>query len=175
MTLRLAITVVVPVLSVGLWGSAATARSTTTEPVRVGVQVKMPDGVGKAQTIKVCNDCHAVEAHLLPARSRPEWTKMLNEMIAKGASIGDDEWDPVVSYLSGNFGKKIAINTATVEEIQYLLEIPAPQAEAIVKYRTESGKFKAVADLLKVPGVDTARIAAETSNFDFGTLAGSTR
>lgn len=48
---------------------------------------------------------------------------------------------------------KVNINTATVKELQNLPGIGEVTAERIVAYRTEKGKFRSSADLLKVKGV----------------------
>lgn len=48
---------------------------------------------------------------------------------------------------------KIRVNQATAEELQSLSGIGPAKAEAIIQYRDENGPFKAVEDLLNVPGI----------------------
>lgn len=93
---------------------------------------------------------------------------MIDKMVSQGASIKDDEYDVILAYLSGNYGKSIKINEATALQIQTLLDIPAAQAAAIVAHRTEHGKFATFDDLANVPGVSKERLAEEKLNFDFG-------
>jgi competence protein ComEA len=50
-------------------------------------------------------------------------------------------------------GNLTNINTAPAKEIEKLPGIGKKSAAAIVAYRTEKGKFKALKDLLKVKGV----------------------
>lgn len=50
------------------------------------------------------------------------------------------------------------INTATVEELQMLPGIGPAIAKDIVKYRTEKGPFKALADLDKVKGIGKQKL-----------------
>jgi len=48
---------------------------------------------------------------------------------------------------------KVNINTATANDLQALPGIGQVTAERIVAYRSEKGKFRTPADLLKVKGV----------------------
>lgn len=50
------------------------------------------------------------------------------------------------------------VNTATVEELQMLPGIGPAIAKDIVKYRTEKGPFKAIADLDKVKGIGKQKL-----------------
>lgn len=52
------------------------------------------------------------------------------------------------------------INTATAEELQMLPNIGPAIAKDIVKYRTEKGPFKSVADLDKVKGIGKKKLDA---------------
>ncbi|GFO45400.1 F-box/WD repeat-containing protein 7 [Plakobranchus ocellatus] len=50
-------------------------------------------------------------------------------------------------------GKKIDINTATVNDLEFLAGVGHHRAEAIVKHRKESGGFQNVVELSQVPGI----------------------
>ncbi|GFS26889.1 F-box/WD repeat-containing protein 7, partial [Elysia marginata] len=50
-------------------------------------------------------------------------------------------------------GKKIDINTASVNDLEYLAGVGLHRAEAIVKHRKESGGFQNVVELSQVPGI----------------------
>jgi len=56
---------------------------------------------------------------------------------------------PVWALESG----KINLNKATVKELAQLKRIGTKYAERIIKFREENGPFKAVEDILKVPGI----------------------
>ena len=53
---------------------------------------------------------------------------------------------------------KININTATAKQLQLLPGIGEVIAQRIVDYRTESGPFKSVDDLLNVSGIGDAKL-----------------
>lgn len=50
-------------------------------------------------------------------------------------------------------GKKIDINTASVNDLEFLAGVGLHRAEAIVKHRKESGGFQNVVELSQVPGI----------------------
>lgn len=53
---------------------------------------------------------------------------------------------------------KVNINTATAKQLQLLPGIGEVIAQRIVDYRTESGPFKSVDDLLNVSGIGDAKL-----------------
>lgn len=53
---------------------------------------------------------------------------------------------------------KVNINTATAEQLMMLPGVSAKKAEAIIEYRTKSGKFKTLEDLMKVKGIKQKRV-----------------
>ncbi|HNI49871.1 MAG TPA: helix-hairpin-helix domain-containing protein, partial [Accumulibacter sp.] len=50
----------------------------------------------------------------------------------------------------------VNVNTANEKELQMLTGIGPAKAKAIIDFRTKNGEFKAVDDLLKVPGIGPA-------------------
>jgi competence ComEA-like helix-hairpin-helix protein len=88
-------------------------------------------------------------------------------MIDKGADLNDQDFETVLPYVSGNFGKSIKINQADAKEIAAAFDVTEEAAAAIVKYRGEHGKFKEWKDLTSVPGVDAKRIEEQKNTLDF--------
>jgi mono/diheme cytochrome c family protein len=66
----------------------------------------LPEGEGKNLVQKVCNDCHGPENYLNKHMDKDGWEKVVSDMVEKGATGTDQEYDIVVAYLTKNFGKK---------------------------------------------------------------------
>ena len=133
---------------------------------------KLPDGPGKATTVRLCAICHAPEIVMNRRESAEGWNAVVVDMIARGAKGSDDEFGEIVDYLVAHFpktaaGNKINVNQASAKELTAGLEIAEKQAIAIVEYRDSKGKFKSIDDLLRVPGIDTAAIEAKKSKLEF--------
>jgi competence protein ComEA len=92
-------------------------------------------------------------------------------MISRGATISDDEIDPVVDYLATHFGPgnggKLNVNKADASQLSAVLEISAADANAIVSFRTQNGSFKSWQDLAKVPGLDIRKLEAEQDRVEY--------
>ena len=130
-------------------------------------QVKLPDSEGKDVLLRVCSKCHGPEVVMGRGHSRDEWEQVVVEMVNAGAEGTDAEFITVVDYLTKNFPKKVQVNKASATELGNTLELSAKEAEAIVKFRDENGKFKEVDDLKKVPGLDFKKIEAKKEKLAF--------
>lgn len=140
-----------------------TSGQTTAQPPT------LPDGAGKAVVTKVCLECHAISDVTRHRKTRREWVRVLGSMIDNGADLSDQNFETVLPYLSGNFGRLIKINDATVKQIADAFDVSDELAAAIVNFRGENGKFKEWTDLTKVPGVDAKRVEEQKDTLDFGT------
>jgi competence protein ComEA len=87
-------------------------------------------------------------------------------MVKLGARGSDEQFDRLMRFLSRNL-TKVNINSATAREIAPVLDIGDAMAEAVVKRRTEIGKFKALDDLKKISGVDAAKLEARKDRIAF--------
>lgn len=63
----------------------------------------LPDGPGKPIVERACVGCHSLKVIVSKKASRDDWSKVVNEMVTRGADLSDDEIDKVVEYLSTNF------------------------------------------------------------------------
>jgi competence ComEA-like helix-hairpin-helix protein len=52
-------------------------------------------------------------------------------------------------------------------DLQTQIELTAKDADAIVKYRSDHGDFKDWDSLMKVPGIDTAKLTAKKDSIVF--------
>jgi hypothetical protein len=64
----------------------------------------LPDGPGRETVERACSQCHSLEIVLRTRRSRGQWEARIDEMIAKGAKLSDDDIDVIAGYLAANFG-----------------------------------------------------------------------
>jgi competence protein ComEA len=132
---------------------------------------QLPDGPGKAETEKICSQCHEVERSIAPRQDRAAWQSTIDKMLALGAKGTDKEFALVLDYLASHFPAdevpRINVNKARAIELESALSLPRSQAAAIIEYRTKHGDFKSIEDLKKVPGVDTAKIEAKKERLAF--------
>jgi hypothetical protein len=64
----------------------------------------LPQGPGRAQTLKACDVCHEARVIENLRRTRPQWETTVQNMINFGAPIDDATFDTVVGYLTTYFG-----------------------------------------------------------------------
>jgi hypothetical protein len=105
---------------------------------------------------KVCVRCHPSEK-IVEARRYPEqWDQVIEQMVARGATGSEEEFDVVYDYLVTQYGR-VQINSATADEIAQVLHLEQDIAETIVQQRRTApiADFEA---LIKVPGVPVAEL-----------------
>jgi competence protein ComEA len=151
---------------------AAALLLSVTPAIKADDKANLPEGTGKAATIKVCGQCHGVEIAVSRRESKEGWNGVVDDMIQRGAQGTDEEFGDIVEYLSTHYSKsapggKVNVNAATAKELVSGLAFTDSQAAAIVKYRDEKGKFKSIADLAKVPGLDAAALETKKSKLAF--------
>jgi|SRR5579863_773511 len=66
--------------------------------------VALPPGEGKELVARACAQCHSLETVLRSRLTRQQWEARIDQMVAKGAKLSDDEIDVVATYLAKNFG-----------------------------------------------------------------------
>ncbi len=64
------------------------------------------DGTESKIVQRACGStCHKLDVVLGARRNRAAWTAMVDNMVARGAKVPDDELKPIVDYLVAHFGK----------------------------------------------------------------------
>jgi len=124
-----------------------------------------PNDADKKAMEAVCGSCHS--ASLVEGlRSQAEWLETVEQMVKLGARGSDEQFKRLMRFLSRNL-TKVNINSATAGEIAPVLDIGDGTAAAIVKRRSEIGKFTTLDELQKIPGVDAAKLEARKDRIVF--------
>jgi len=132
---------------------------------------QLPDGPGKAETLKMCSQCHELARSISLHQDRAGWQATMDKMVTLGAQGTDAEKTAVVDYLAAHYPAeeipKIHVNTARAIEFESGLSLRRSQAAAVIEYRNKNGPFKSIADLEKVPGIDAAKIEEKKDRLVF--------
>lgn len=142
---------------------AATVATTAT--VRQGQATQEDEEklarIGEETTEKVCSTaCHTLEKVYEKRRTAREWGDVMASMATLGTSATDAQFATVKRYLIRYFAI-VSVNTAPAEELSAVLGLSPKDAKAIVNHRNTHGRFADTATLLKVPGIDKAKIEAQ--------------
>ena len=65
---------------------------------------ELPPGPDQMLVTQACTTCHLASQFTTQRKTAGEWAQAVNQMIDKGAVIGDNEFDRIVSYLAKNYG-----------------------------------------------------------------------
>ena len=128
-----------------------------------------PDGPGRETFESVCGLCHAPAAVAGKLWTRPQWEAKVAEMLQEEPEVTFEERATIVEYLSSHFkpGGKIYINVVGAKDLATALQLSTENADAIVRYREEKGRYSAADDLKKIPGLDITKIAAAKDRLEF--------
>src|SRR5262245_31575905 len=118
----------------------------------------LPAGPAKEKLVKVCVGCHEIDLVVARRHTRPEWEGVREDMIARGSKGTPDELAGLVEYLNRYLGK-VNVNEAPAKEIEESLKISSADAQAIVAWREQHGRFKNFEEVRKAPGLDQSKIA----------------
>ena len=129
-------------------------------------QDPLPEAPAKKTVQTVCGACHEIATAIGVRRTKAGWNAVIDAMANRGARATDAEFDAIVDYLSKYFGL-VNINKATAKEIEEIIGLSAPNADAIVRYRMESGNFANLEALKRVPGINAALIEERKDRIAF--------
>lgn len=127
---------------------------------------QLPAGPVKEKMVKLCVGCHEVDLVVARRHTRIEWEGVMEDMIARGTKGTEEELAALVEYLSKNLGK-VNVNTASSKELEEGLKIAERDAQAILSWREQHGKFKNFEEVRKTPGLDVTKIAEKRGWMSF--------
>ena len=64
----------------------------------------LPEGPMQARVTTACTECHESRIILQQRLSKAAWTKEVDKMMKWGAVVEAKDRDPLIDYLSANFG-----------------------------------------------------------------------
>ncbi len=64
----------------------------------------LPAGAMQAKATTACLECHEARIILQQRLSKAAWTKEVDKMVKWGAVVEANDHDPLIEYLSANFG-----------------------------------------------------------------------
>jgi competence ComEA-like helix-hairpin-helix protein len=170
-------------LSAGLVLGALSSAAAAREPVGAIASVPAPDamrsgpGAGDTQApdpqivreqqiiAAVCGKCHPLELVMDTAMSYEAWHDTVQKMIDHGADASADQLDDIMDYLH-RMMTTVNVNTAGVDELQIVLNVPESVAKAIIARRS-SRRFSSLEDLKSVPGIGPATLTAKAKMIFF--------
>jgi competence protein ComEA len=123
------------------------------------------EAADKADFETVCGACHT-PGMVSDIRTEPEWKDTVEQMVSQGAEGSADQMEAIMRFLLRTF-TRVNVNTAGADQLPLVLGISDTTAQAVVKYRAEHGKFRTLADLKKVPGIDGAKLDARKDRVAF--------
>jgi cytochrome c len=64
----------------------------------------LPEGEGQALVASACSQCHSLQVVTGLRLTRKQWEAKIDQMLARGAKLSDEEIDVAAEYLARNFG-----------------------------------------------------------------------
>jgi competence protein ComEA len=132
---------------------------------------ELPDAPGKAETEKLCKQCHEMSRSISKRQDKEGWVNTLTKMSAFGMKSTDKEFAIVAEYLTKHYPadnvERVNVNTATAIQLESGLSLRRSQAAALIAYRKEHGNFKSLDDLKKVPQLESAKLDEKKDRITF--------
>jgi len=131
----------------------------------------LPDGAGRAETERLCKQCHELSRVTSMRQDRDGWNATMTKMAAAGMKSNEKDYAAVLNYLSEHFPAdavmKVNVNTASAIELESGLSLRRSQSAALIAYREKNGPFKSLEDLKKVPVLDAGMLDEKKNRIAF--------
>ena len=93
---------------VALIAAAAVTASVLTAGAVIAQPSDLPDGPGKDVVLSSCTACHGIDLIVGQKRTPDEWGQVVDRMVGNGASLSDEQYKAVVTYLQTNLAAPAA-------------------------------------------------------------------
>jgi competence protein ComEA len=122
---------------------------------------------GEQTTGAVCTQCHGWDMIFGGPRQTPDqWDFIVSDMLSRGAQATSEQASLIKRYLKWTWGA-VWINSATPQDLVQVIGLPEEDAEAVIAWREEHGKFTDLEGLKEVPGIDPSAIDAQADAIMF--------
>ena len=140
-------------------------------PAAGWAQPQLPDGPGREETERLCKNCHELARSISRRQDRDGWQQTIAKMVAFGTKGTDQEFTAIIDYLAKHYPAghvpPVNVNEASAIELESGLGLRRSQASALIAFREKNGKFKSIAGLKKVPGIDAAKLETKKDRIVF--------
>ena len=68
---------------------------------------ELAEGEGKQAVEEICTSCHSLTPIVSARHTNAEWRAVVDNMASLGAQGNDEDFNAVVEYLSGHYGKSL--------------------------------------------------------------------
>ena len=106
---------------------------------------------------RVCIRCHTSDRVVQGRRFRSQFEELIEQMVARGAVVNDEDYDVIIKYLVTEFGR-VDVNKASAAALAEVLHLEPAEADAIVAARKTAGRFADFDALVAAPGVPVAAL-----------------
>jgi DNA uptake protein ComE-like DNA-binding protein len=124
-----------------------------------------PEDSNLAAVKAVCGRCHGEGQFMDEPRSWARWNDVFREMTLRGATGTQMQLEQVTTYFLDHL-TTLNVNTDSAEDIAWVLDISEDAAERIVENRRRK-PFSSLAQLVRVPGVNRARLEMLQHRIEF--------
>jgi quinoprotein glucose dehydrogenase len=111
----------------------------------------LPEGAGKAETSRICSQCHSLDQAISLRQGQAGWTGTISKMMNLGAQGSAGDFDRILSYLVKFYGS--GLNT------------PSPaEGQPLNQTATESGSLSNAAVNQKEDGLPAGGLVVDAAN-----------
>ena len=124
----------------------------------------LPPGNGRDLVLNSCNSsCHNLTMIVTARKNNDGWSKSVNDMIQRGATVFPEEIEPMTNYLSKFFGPgvhpPVNVNTASRDLLAKTTGLSQEMVALILEVRGKSGPFKGPEELRHALGIEREEFA----------------
>ncbi|PYX53460.1 MAG: hypothetical protein DMG76_25550 [Acidobacteria bacterium] len=119
-----------------------------------GQAQSLPEGKGRADFQRICGTCHSLARATSQRMTRGQWTRIVDDMVSRGAQGTQDELNNVMTYLTTNF--------SNADAAAGVAKAPAP---AVNEKPLSEAEIARGTELLTVKGCLSCHLVGDTGSY----------